>query len=138
MLPGRKLFWDPDRCCHLGLQVKSVSRYWELTRRNGNRLGRGTQGINRREKYRRCHQHLLSPLAMEEESENRWSTVELGMRLGDWTWRNRGRSEDLQLASSFPGWRDLWISRECLLQLMCWARKLGGEDLVIQGDGRLL
>ena len=41
VLPGRKFFWDPDRCGHWRFQVKYVSGYWELISRNGDGLGWG-------------------------------------------------------------------------------------------------
>ena len=37
---------------------------------------------------------------------SRGSVIELGMRLGDWTWRSRGRDEDLLLAYLL-----LWLER---------------------------
>lgn len=43
-LPCRKFFWVPDRCGHCGFQVKCIARYWELTFRNGDGLGRGAEG----------------------------------------------------------------------------------------------
>jgi hypothetical protein len=37
---------------------------------------------------------------------SRGSVIELGMRLGDWTWRSRGRDEDLLSAYLL-----LWLER---------------------------
>lgn len=42
---------------------------------------------------------------------SRWSDKELGIRMGDWTWSNRGRAEDLQLAYLFP-WREFPVGSE--------------------------
>jgi hypothetical protein len=33
---------------------------------------------------------------------SRWYPAELGVRLGDWIWRSRGRGEDLHLAYLLP------------------------------------
>lgn len=48
VFPDRKLFWDPDRFAHQGLQVKCVSKYCKLILRNGYGLGgvgmRGSTG----------------------------------------------------------------------------------------------
>lgn len=41
------------------------------------------------------------------------SATETGMRLGDWTWRNRGRRSEVNL----PGESDLSVPRECMLEV---------------------
>lgn len=43
-LPGRECFWVPARCGHRESQVECISRYWELTWRNGNRLKGSARG----------------------------------------------------------------------------------------------
>jgi hypothetical protein len=45
--PGRKLFWDANRCGHWTFQVKCVSRFWELTLKNDN----GERSWERRKQY---------------------------------------------------------------------------------------
>lgn len=53
MLPGRQLFWGPDRCGHWGFQVICVSGYWELTCRNGVDVA-PPDGVHRRQERRIC------------------------------------------------------------------------------------
>lgn len=80
----RKFFWDPDRFGHWGFWIKCISRCWELTLRNGDRVGVGAEGILRKEESRMFHQDLLNLLGLgaeSEESHNRSSAAELGMGL---------------------------------------------------------
>lgn len=50
------------------------------------------------------HQDLLSSLEMSQRvkgGQTRKSATELEMRMGDWTWRDGRRGEDLQSALCF-------------------------------------
>lgn len=86
----------------------------------------------------------------------RWSTKELGIRMGDWIWRNRGRDEDLQLAYLFP-WPEspvgpegvpvgvlAWDKAVSHRRKVRWARSVsstgdgGSWGRVASADGRLL
>lgn len=69
---------------HWGFWIKCISRCWELTLRNGDRVGVGAEGILRKEESRMFHQDLLNLLGLgaeSEESHNRSSAAELGMGL---------------------------------------------------------
>lgn len=55
----------------LGVQVASVSRYWELTLGMEMGWGGGDEGAQRREESRMCHQDLLSPLGMGAKRNER-------------------------------------------------------------------
>lgn len=55
---------------------------------------------------------LASPLRMGTESKerySRWSATELVMRMGNWTWRNGGRGEDL---GHFLPWSELLVGSQ--------------------------
>ena len=66
MLPGWKFFGDLDKCGNRGFQVKCVSRYWAMTFRDANGLGRGSEGVYRKEQSRMFRHDLFSPLGMEQ------------------------------------------------------------------------
>lgn len=70
--------------CPLGLQVKCIFRFGELTLRNENRLGRGAE-VQRRRKAR-CSTRIYLVLGMGQR-EKVW--YRSGMRLG-------GRGLDLE------------------------------------------
>lgn len=54
---------------------------------------------------------------------------ELGMRLGDWTWRNIERGEDLQLTYllSWPVWP--MGHQGILVGVGCWDKAMGGDGV---------
>lgn len=59
------------------------------------------EGVHRMEESRVYHQDLFSPLRMGQRvrrDHGKSSATELRMRPVDWTCRNGGRGEDLQLA----------------------------------------
>lgn len=64
---------------------------------------------------------------------NKWSTRELGMRLGDWTWRHGVRSGDLQLACLLPGRTGLWVLRVSWLELRGGVREQVGLKGYLKG-----
>lgn len=75
---------------------------------------------------------------MEAEGEGRlqrWSAAELGMRLGDWISRRRGRREDVQSAYLFawPEWplgsQEMPAGVGVCNKAMSKGRTLGGKDL---------
>lgn len=87
-------------------QVKCVvSGCWSLRVSNAGGL-RVCEGINWREKSMAFHRLLLSYPPRNGTRVGRVhskrSALDLGMRIEDWTQRNGGRGEDLQLPTCFP------------------------------------
>lgn len=123
-------------CGHLGFQVKCVSRYWQLTLRNTQEWDwarrRFAEVVHRRKKTMVFHQHLLSPLGMGAESEQRMQQVVFN-RAGDEAGRleleNQGRGEDSQ-STCLAGQSSLFIPREYLLELGAGIKQWGGGEEV--------
>lgn len=84
MLPSNESLWDPNKCGHWGFQVKCASRYQEITRRNGIRLGWEAEGGSQ---YGVNHCELL-----RESGQRRRERPQqvVWYRAGDETWRNGG------------------------------------------------
>lgn len=73
----------------LGISVECVFRYWEQTLKKRDMLG--DEGFHRREESNVFYQGLIGPLGMGQRGrrgEFRWFATELGLRLGNWIWRN--------------------------------------------------
>lgn len=68
----------------------------------------------------------------------RRSSTEQVLRLGDYTWRNGGGDEYLQLFTCCPGvWEHLWAPMECLLKL-CFGQSNGWEEENMQRKYRVI
>ena len=70
------------------------------------------------------------------EGCGRCSVAELTIRLGDFMWRNRGRSEGVRSASRFPGRRGLQFCKECPVELGAGVRQWVREGSIRNGVGR--
>lgn len=61
----------------------------------------------------------------------RWSAKELGIRMGDWIWRNRGRDKDLQLAAYLFPWPESPVGSEGVpAGVLTWEKAVSCESEV--------
>lgn len=72
--------------------------------------GAGRIGEAYRKEESRCSINLLGWRLRLRRGHERKSTTELEMRMGHWSWRNGGGSEDLQLSYLLP-----------------WSERIGGS-----------
>lgn len=104
VLPGRKVFLDPNRCGLQGFKTKCVSRYFELS-------------VHRREGSALFCQVLHSPLGLGADSKESPKQKELGRRLwiefGEGEREAKGHSQH----TPCPGSHSLWAPRECLMKM---------------------
>lgn len=85
-LPDRDFFQSPAWCGNCLVLGKYISRFWELTLRNGNEPGEKIDERNPQEEENRVfHQDLLSTLEWDRtrRDHSKWSVTELGMSLDD-------------------------------------------------------
>lgn len=92
VLPVKKFCYDPDTCDQYMFQVKYVSKFLELTLRNGDGLGgRGREGP--KEKSMLFYHEKLSLLGTGTEHEERPKQVvcyKAGNETVGWLWRRGG------------------------------------------------
>lgn len=125
-------FFGPDSCGHWGFQVKHVSVHWELALRNGARLGDlwGSQ-----EGREQCSTMIyLSHLLGMGETVKRFIFCSTGDGTGEFCSRGTG---GIAATNSIPYFLDLWVSRECLLDLGTRVEQQVGTARLGAGEGLL-
>lgn len=73
----------------LGVSMKCITRYWDVTLRNGDELERrawcGVRRVQRSEESRVCYQHLFSPLG-NRDRDRREATGDVLLQNLGWDW----------------------------------------------------